>query len=1018
MKLPVAPPGFPAPVRAIGSILAASLILVLFLLVPAHTTFAQTVITAAHSGSFNLSTGSNWSSNATPTTSNILEWTSTVTGAATTDTTSAGLSVAGLQIVNPAAGVTIGGTNALTLGASGINLSAATVNLTISDLLILGASQTWTVAAGQSLAVTNAGAITGSGNSLTVAGAGNVTLSSILGTGAGSLTMAGTGTLTLSGVNTYTGGTTISAGTVVVGNNLNALGALGAPVVMTGGTLVTGNGFLNYDFGGTGGTLLVPAGEANSTLGSATDPAAFNFGGTLSIGAGSAVTIEAPATATVGGLMLNTATLSTNFGLVLAAGGTLTDTGNSTINGTFVNSQVRTGTGPSPTFTPTYTSATVTGPASGSTLTISGTLNQGGGFGGTIAIIGTYNPDNAGAIVTVAPAANISFGVSAATTLNIGGLLPGQFDQFQLGSGATFNLGGTLTLSNVGVTTAGTLTGGSFALAGGQTFQIFSLSGGAVAGAFASVSSPGSNLLAWDTSALTTTGVLSLDFTNNYWIGTTKTLSSAASNFSTTNATPGAAQTFPLQGFSNVFLSAAGAANATTQTLGGTGSTPVSFNSLSFIAGGDTLLGKTASANSSSLSLGAANSFQDQNGNPYAAGIGLVMQSGATGGVTISSTVHIDLLSSQTWEIDASTLSVASAITDTVSGLSGQFSLTKTGVGTLILTNTKSSYQGGTNVAGGTLIVTGNGGLGASTLSGTLTLSGGTLDIDGTTQSASGVNLASGTIMNSGASTAKIVVSGAQGGIVSSGSGTATLAATLTGSAGLAQNGSGTLNVLANQLYSGLTAISEGVVEFSSAGALTNTSGTTVGTAGTLGGTGTVSGGVTDLGGGTLAPGVFGATPSAGRLTLGSLTLSSGSSLALNLNTAGGGTGFSQIVVNGALNLNSLGAGGVTVTLSPAVANNLLGGGSSYTWASVITATSLTGTAFNSNIFTINGGSFASGAGSMFSLIQDAVNPDDLDLVYSGVSVIPEPSAVALLSGLGMLGFVTLRRRRAPIAAP
>jgi fibronectin-binding autotransporter adhesin len=58
-------------------------------------------------------------------------------------------------IANPGGPVTIGGANILTLGASGINMGAATQNLTIASGLTLAADtkQTWTVGAGRALTI-------------------------------------------------------------------------------------------------------------------------------------------------------------------------------------------------------------------------------------------------------------------------------------------------------------------------------------------------------------------------------------------------------------------------------------------------------------------------------------------------------------------------------------------------------------------------------------------------------------------------------------------------------------------------------------------------------------------------------------------------------------------------------------------------------------------------------------------------------------------------------------------------
>ncbi|MEI6065386.1 MAG: autotransporter-associated beta strand repeat-containing protein, partial [Pseudanabaena sp. ELA748] len=60
------------------------------------------------------------------------------------------------------------------------------------------------------------GAISGATFGLTIIGAGNTTITNVIGTTSGTLTKNGGGTLTLSGANTFTGATTINAGTLVL----------------------------------------------------------------------------------------------------------------------------------------------------------------------------------------------------------------------------------------------------------------------------------------------------------------------------------------------------------------------------------------------------------------------------------------------------------------------------------------------------------------------------------------------------------------------------------------------------------------------------------------------------------------------------------------------------------------------------------------------------------------------------------------------------------------------------------
>lgn len=102
--------------------------------------------------------------------SNVLVARSAVLGASTT--------WGQILVVNPGGACTIAATagTALTLtptsyGNVGIDMSAATQNLTISQPLTLGSSQTWTVAAGRTLTVS--GVITGNAKNVTLAGSGS-----------------------------------------------------------------------------------------------------------------------------------------------------------------------------------------------------------------------------------------------------------------------------------------------------------------------------------------------------------------------------------------------------------------------------------------------------------------------------------------------------------------------------------------------------------------------------------------------------------------------------------------------------------------------------------------------------------------------------------------------------------------------------------------------------------------------------------------------------------------------------
>ena len=119
-------------------------------------------------------TGS-WVGGVIPTATDIAQWDSTVVAANGVSVTGT-LSFLGLLITNPGGSVTIGSGGALTLNASGINLSTATQNLNINNpvTLALGDNQTWTVASGRTLTVTST--ISGAAKNVIFSGAGTTVL--------------------------------------------------------------------------------------------------------------------------------------------------------------------------------------------------------------------------------------------------------------------------------------------------------------------------------------------------------------------------------------------------------------------------------------------------------------------------------------------------------------------------------------------------------------------------------------------------------------------------------------------------------------------------------------------------------------------------------------------------------------------------------------------------------------------------------------------------------------------------
>jgi autotransporter-associated beta strand protein len=153
------------------------------------------------------------------------------TAAGTTLTTGSALQLQG--------DITVGD-EALTLSGTGVANGGALRNIsgnnTYGGLLTLGSSVRISSDAG-TLTFTNTGTITGSGFGLTIGGAGDTVVNSVVGTDSGLLAKDGTGRLTLTGPNTFTGSVTVTAGALNLQNSTAAGTAAGGVTVGSGATL-------------------------------------------------------------------------------------------------------------------------------------------------------------------------------------------------------------------------------------------------------------------------------------------------------------------------------------------------------------------------------------------------------------------------------------------------------------------------------------------------------------------------------------------------------------------------------------------------------------------------------------------------------------------------------------------------------------------------------------------------------------------------------------------------------------
>jgi autotransporter-associated beta strand protein len=160
----------------------------------------------------NWDTATNWVSNIKPGNGDTVVFDSNSTANLATNNDIASLTGLTIQVVDPAGAVSIVG-NDFTLGSGGIDMSAATQDLTISSSLTLAAEQSWTVANGKTLTIS--GTIDNGGFLLTITGLGNTSISGVI-SGAGGLTKSGAGTLTMGAGFTATGGTTTTSGNYII----------------------------------------------------------------------------------------------------------------------------------------------------------------------------------------------------------------------------------------------------------------------------------------------------------------------------------------------------------------------------------------------------------------------------------------------------------------------------------------------------------------------------------------------------------------------------------------------------------------------------------------------------------------------------------------------------------------------------------------------------------------------------------------------------------------------------------
>ena len=740
--------------------------------------WAANISWKAAAASTTWSTGTNWVGNAAPGASDIAVFDSAtytnqpnLTGAQ---------SVAGIQVtINSGQAVTIsGGANVLTIGASGIDMTAAGNDLSVTCAVSLGGVQTWDVQTGRTLTV-GTNAVTNGANNLTVQGAGNTTISGVLGSGAGTLTKNGTGSLTLSAANTFTAGVTLSAGTLNI-NNAAALGTTAGTFTISGGTIEN-----------TSATAITTSDYPQAWNGD------FAFTGTkdLNLGAG-AVTPNASRQVTVnGGTLTVGGIIGGSISLTKAGAGTLalsnqasTYSGQTIINAGTVsvtklaNSSSNSSLG-APTTNPN--SLILLGSASAATLSHIGVSTSStnraitiGAGGGTIrSTNATLNLN--GTITIGGTSGNIIFDTNTAT----GNITVSSLIGPSSGTGGTLTKVGvaTLILSHANTFTAGTtLTAGVLQAtdpaAMGTTAGTLSLNGGILDLATDGSVDTYNTIVGGNVEIDTNTASLAGGITHTLGtlnIGANTLTVSAGVNVTSVTATPGlifgattltaASPTFtinnPVGGGTTTLTLGAVTNGANTATLDGTGSFaqagiwgngsggitlaatysgratlsqantftgPVTINTTSggvVTLGNATGLGPAASA---VLTFGVgSNGKLNLNGNSATlfqlstSSTTAVVQSNFGPGGTDTLTINDSNV--------GDTLTYSGILQDGANGT--KLALSRNGASTLIVNGSSNTFTGGTTLTAGTLQLGDPNALGTTAGAGTLTLNGGTLDL-------------------------------------------------------------------------------------------------------------------------------------------------------------------------------------------------------------------------------------------------------------------------------------------------
>lgn len=772
-----------------------------------------------------------------------------------------GLLLAGTNTFTGPLNIT-GGTLGLT-GGSALADNVA-VNMAAGTGLVVDTSETIGSLAGNgAISIASADTLTTGGNNASTTFTGIIL-------GAGSLAKTGTGTFTLAGDNLFTGTTTISGGTLQIGNG-GTTGTLGSGIVsLNAGAELRFNRSdavsVANQFAGEG-TIAKNLANTLSLTGSNT--AASSFTGTVNVNAGSLLV-----NGTFGDLAARSATINVLSGGTLGGSGTIQ--GNVTVE---ANGILAPGT-------------------SAGTQTIAGNLTlQSGAFAdfelAQVGVVGGGINDlvNVGGDLTLAGALRVT-------------ALPG----FSAGYYRLFNYGGTLTNNGltIGTTPAG-FTGELLTNIAGQVNVLFN-SGGQLAqywdgsdltGALATINGEG-GAGTWNASSTNWASPTGFNV-NGAWGGQLGIFAGAAGGlvsvsgsqafqelrfqtdgYTLRQAVLGSGSLATTGGFS--IIDVASGVNATialpifgTAGLTKTGAGTLTLDFSNIYTGATTIAAGTLQIGNGGLtgSLNSASAIINNGTLIYNRSNLIVVGNtiSGTGAVRVTGPGFITLTGNNSYGatfIDAGTLQVGNGGTSgtlgtgtvtnngqlffnrsdvlTVSNaISGTGRITNTGSGTVVLTGA-NSHAGGTTLLAGQVIAASDSALGASS-SGTTVNAGATLGLQGgvtianalavggqglggtgALRNISGNNTVSGPVswsvatrINSDAGL--LTLNGALTGSGSStmtvgGAGNTRINGVISGAGGLTKDGSGTLTLAGANTFTGTTTVSSGTLQVLASGSL------------------------------------------------------------------------------------------------------------------------------------------------------------------------------------------------------